>query len=74
MKWLSWMAHQVCLGLLLGPQLALANGLPPPPSESSAVTDATLYLDLLVNQMPRAELVPVQQRAGRLFIASEVLT
>ncbi|WP_449434943.1 fimbria/pilus outer membrane usher protein [Pseudomonas putida] len=39
----------------------------------SAVADATLYLDLLVNQMPKAELVPVQQRAGRLFLSSEVL-
>ena len=38
-----------------------------------AVADATLYLDLLVNQMPRAELVAVQQRAGRLYLDSDVL-
>uniref|UniRef100_UPI0028A5FBD5 fimbria/pilus outer membrane usher protein n=1 Tax=Pseudomonas soli TaxID=1306993 RepID=UPI0028A5FBD5 len=30
-------------------------------------------LDLLVNQVAKAELVPVQQRAGRLYLASEVL-
>lgn len=45
----------------------------PLPTEMSAIADATLYLDLLVNQMPRAELVPVQQRAGQLYLGSEVL-
>jgi len=62
------------LGLALaGSTLVLADDLPPPPTELSAVADATLYLDLTVNQMPKAELVPVQQRAGRLYIDSEVL-
>lgn len=37
------------------------------------MADATLYLDLLVNQVPKAELVPVQQRAGRLYVASDAL-
>ena len=74
-KWLSATTRRWCLGLaLFGPGLVLADDLPPPPTEMSVNADATLYLDLLVNQMPRAELVPVQQRAGRLFIASEVLT
>lgn len=63
-----------CLGLALaGSTLVLADDLPPPPTELSAVADATLYLDLTVNQMPKAELVPVQQRAGRLYIDSDVL-
>ena len=67
-------ACQSWLGLLLlGPLAAMGNELPPPPLGMQAVTDATLYLDLLVNQMPRAELVPVQQRAGRLYIGSEDL-
>lgn len=62
------------LGLALaGSTLVLADDLPPPPTELSAVADATLYLDLTVNQMPKAELVPVQQRAGRLYIGSDVL-
>lgn len=66
--------HRLCLGLaLLGPGLCVADELPPPPSESAAIADATLYLDLLVNQVPKAELVPVQQRAGRLYLASDVL-
>ncbi|WP_414157865.1 fimbria/pilus outer membrane usher protein [Pseudomonas sp. BNK-15] len=63
-----------CLGLaVIGPGLVVADELPPPPTEAAAIADATLYLDLLVNQVPRAELVPVQQRAGGLFLDSQVL-
>ncbi|QXH48905.1 fimbria/pilus outer membrane usher protein [Pseudomonas xanthosomatis] len=58
---------------MLGPGLAVADELPPPPTESAVIADATLYLDLLVNQVGKAELVPVQQRAGRLYLPSEVL-
>ncbi|WP_430309439.1 fimbria/pilus outer membrane usher protein [Pseudomonas sp. PONIH3] len=58
---------------MLGPGLGVADELPPPPSEHAAIADATLYLDLLVNQVAKAELVPVQQRAGRLYLASAVL-
>ena len=66
--------HRWCLGLaLVGSGLVLADDLPPPPTELSAIADATLYLELLVNQMPKAELVPVQQRAGQLYLDSEVL-
>ncbi|MCU7282251.1 fimbrial biogenesis outer membrane usher protein [Pseudomonas peradeniyensis] len=66
--------HRLCLGLaVLGPGLGVADDLPPPPSEQAAIADATLYLDLQVNQVAKAELVPVQQRAGRLYLASEVL-
>lgn len=73
-KWLTATTRRWCLGLAMaGPSLALADDLPPPPTEMSATADATLYLDLLVNQMPRAELVPVQQRAGQLYLDSEVL-
>ncbi|MBH3310976.1 fimbrial biogenesis outer membrane usher protein [Pseudomonas mosselii] len=70
-----WVAtHRLCLGLaVLGPGLGVADELPPPPSEQAAIADATLYLDLQVNQVAKAELVPVQQRAGRLYLASEVL-
>ncbi|WP_248921150.1 fimbria/pilus outer membrane usher protein [Pseudomonas entomophila] len=66
--------HRLWLGLaVLGPSLGVADELPPPPTESAAITDATLYLDLLVNQVGKAELVPVQQRAGRLYLDSAVL-
>ncbi|NIE77295.1 fimbrial biogenesis outer membrane usher protein [Pantoea sp. Tr-811] len=58
---------------MIAPCLAVADDLPPPPTEAAAVADATLYLDLLVNQVPRAELVPVQQRTGRLYLDSDVL-
>ena len=73
-KWLSATTRRWCLGLVMvSPGLALADDLPPPPTEMSAIADATLYLDLVVNQMPRAELVPVQQRAGQLYLGSDVL-
>lgn len=73
-RWLTAATHRWCLGLaLVGSGLVLADDLPPPPTELSAIADATLYLELLVNQMPRAELVPVQQRAGQLYLDSEVL-
>jgi outer membrane usher protein len=58
---------------MVSPGLALADDLPPPPTEMSAIAEATLYLDLVVNQMPRAELVPVQQRAGQLYLDSDIL-
>ncbi|HYQ51714.1 MAG TPA: hypothetical protein VES70_14985, partial [Pseudomonas sp.] len=52
-------AARCWLGLaVLGSGLVLADDLPPPPTEAAAIADATLYLDLLVNQVPRAELVP----------------
>ncbi|MFJ4054288.1 fimbria/pilus outer membrane usher protein [Pseudomonas sp. NPDC089743] len=74
MKWLARATRRWYLGLaLIGPGLAVADELPPPPTEAAAIADATLYLDLLVNQVPRAELVPVQQRAGGLFLDSQVL-
>lgn len=73
-RWLTASTHRWCLGFaLVGPGLVLADDLPPPPTELAAIADATLYLELLVNQMPKAELVPVQQRAGRLYLDSEVL-
>ena len=73
-RWLTGGTHRWCLGLaLVGTGLVLADDLPPPPAELTAIADATLYLELLVNQMPKAELVPVQQRAGRLYLDSQVL-
>lgn len=73
-SWVRAATHRVWLGLaVLGVGLAVADELPPPPAESAAIADAMLYLDLLVNQVGKAELVPVQQRAGRLYLPSEVL-
>lgn len=74
MIWGRAVTHRLWLGLaVLGLGQAVADELPPPPTESAAIADATLYLDLLVNQVGKAELVPVQQRAGRLYLPSEVL-
>ena len=63
-----WLAPVALAWALPGAPLLAADGLPPPPSEAAAEADATLYLDVLVNQVPKAELVPVQQRAGRLYL------
>ena len=46
---------------MVSPALVLADDLPPPPTEMSAIAEATLYLDLVVNQMPRVDLIPVQE-------------
>ncbi|MDR2306304.1 MAG: fimbria/pilus outer membrane usher protein [Paucimonas sp.] len=74
MSWVRVATHRLWLGLaVFGSGLGVADDLPPPPTESAAVADATLYLDLLVNQVGKAELVPVQQRAGRLYLDSDVL-
>lgn len=73
-KWLPATTCRWCLGLaMVSPALVLADDLPPPPTEMSAIAEATLYLDLVVNQMPRVDLIPVQQRAGRLYLDSDVL-
>ncbi|MEE1923975.1 fimbria/pilus outer membrane usher protein [Pseudomonas sp. 148P] len=47
----------------------LAGELPPPPSGQEAVSDAQLYLELVVNQMNSGSVVPVQQRSGHLYVA-----
>lgn len=73
-KWLPATTCRWCLGLaMVSSALVLADDLPPPPTEMSAIAEATLYLDLVVNQMPRGDLIPVQQRAGRLYLDSDVL-
>ncbi|MFK8328822.1 fimbria/pilus outer membrane usher protein [Pseudomonas sp. BJa5] len=48
----------------------LAGQLPPAPTRLEALGDAQLYLELVVNQMSSPEPVPVQQRGGRLFLAT----
>jgi len=45
-----------------------AAELPPPPANIQAVADASLYLELVVNQMNTGRLVHVQQRAGQLYL------
>jgi len=51
----------------------LAGELPPPPSGQEAVSDAQLYLELVVNQMNSGSVVPVQQRSGHLYVAASDL-
>ncbi len=73
MKWLTTAMRYGGLGLCLAAASSWGEGLPPPPGEALLESDALLYLDLSVNQVPRAELVAVQQRAGRLYLDSGVL-
>ncbi|MDU9393989.1 fimbria/pilus outer membrane usher protein [Pseudomonas sp. zfem002] len=51
----------------------LAGELPPPPSGQEAISDAQLYLELVVNQMSSGNVVPVQQRSGHLYVAASDL-
>ncbi len=48
----------------------MAGELPPPPSGLEAVSDAQLYLELVINQMSSGSVVAVQQRSGHLYMAS----
>lgn len=50
-----------------------AGDLPPPPSGMEAVSDAQLFLELVVNQMNTGRVVAVDQRGGRLFLPASVL-
>ncbi|WP_236195896.1 fimbria/pilus outer membrane usher protein [Pseudomonas glycinae] len=50
-----------------------AGELPPPPSGMEAVSDAQLFLELVVNQMNTGRVVAVEQRGGRLFLPASVL-
>lgn len=64
------LALTACALLALGSAPLLAGELPAPPTSLEAVGDAQLSLELVVNQMSSPELVVVQQRAGRLYMAS----
>lgn len=59
-----------CAFSLFGCGALLGGELPPPPPSLEAVGDAQLYLELVVNQMSSPELIAVQQRAGRLYMAT----
>ncbi|HWD32620.1 MAG TPA: fimbrial biogenesis outer membrane usher protein, partial [Pseudomonas sp.] len=50
-----------------------AGELPPPPSGMEAVSDAQLFLELVVNQMNTGRVVAVQQRDGHLFLPASAL-
>ena len=67
----TWLASGLC-GLLLAPE-SQAGDLPPPPTSLEAVTDAQLYLELVVNQLNTGQVVPVQQRAGHFLVPVSVL-
>lgn len=60
--WLAW-----------PPRAALAQpGLPPPPG-AALPSQMTLYLELVVNERPSGQVVPVQLRGGRYFVQASIL-
>ncbi|WP_065261710.1 fimbria/pilus outer membrane usher protein [Pseudomonas bananamidigenes] len=66
-----WLVTGACCLMFIHP--SGAGELPPPPSGMEAVSDAQLFLELVVNQMNTGRVVSVEQRGGRLFLPSSVL-
>ncbi|MCU0121176.1 fimbria/pilus outer membrane usher protein [Pseudomonas sp. B2M1-30] len=66
-----WLMTGACCLVFVDP--AGAGELPPPPSGMEAVSDAQLFLELVVNQMNTGRVVAVEQRGGRLFLPASVL-
>ncbi|QJP96385.1 fimbria/pilus outer membrane usher protein [Pseudomonas fluorescens] len=66
-----WLVTGACCLMFIHP--SGAGDLPPPPSGMEAVSDAQLFLELVVNQMNTGRVVAVDQRGGRLFLPASVL-
>lgn len=60
-------------GMALCVPPAWSGELPPPPSGQEAVSDAELYLELVVNQMSSGNVIVVHQRSGRFYAAASDL-
>ncbi|KQP18422.1 fimbria/pilus outer membrane usher protein [Pseudorhodoferax sp. Leaf267] len=61
--------------LLAPPARTLAQGLPPAPMPGTGATLAgiTLYLELVINQQPTGQVVPVLVRDGHYLVAADTL-
>ncbi|OLF53128.1 fimbria/pilus outer membrane usher protein [Pseudomonas chlororaphis] len=66
-----WMASGLCCWMFASG--SPAGELPPPPSGMEAISDAQLFLELVVNQMNTGRVIAVEQRAGRLFVPAQTL-
>ncbi|MFJ4195853.1 fimbria/pilus outer membrane usher protein [Pseudomonas sp. NPDC089534] len=66
-----WLMTGACCLVFIDP--AGAGELPPPPSGMEAVSDAQLFLDLVVNRMNTGRVVGVEQRGGRLYVPAATL-
>ncbi|QXI04239.1 fimbria/pilus outer membrane usher protein [Pseudomonas tensinigenes] len=67
-----WLITGACCLMFVQP--SGAGDLPPPPSGMEAVSDAQLFLELVLNQMNTGRVVAVQQRDGRLFVPATALS
>ncbi|AJO79526.1 fimbria/pilus outer membrane usher protein [Pseudomonas sp. MRSN 12121] len=67
----GWVVNGLCCWVFASG--SLAGELPPPPSGMDAVSDAQLFLELVVNQMNTGQVIAVEQRAGRLFVPAQAL-
>lgn len=67
----GWAVSGLCCWVFAS--AGLGGELPPPPSSMEAISDAQLFLELVVNQMNTGRVIAVEQRAGRLFVPVQAL-
>jgi outer membrane usher protein len=67
----GWAASGLCCWMFASS--GLGGELPPPPSGMDAISDAQLFLELVVNQMNTGRVIAVEQRSGRLFVPVQAL-
>ena len=68
----AWCSPLLCMGLLMKVDAALgATGPPDTPALSPAAM--TLYLELVINGQASGDVVPVQVREGRFYVAADAL-
>ncbi|MGY4818134.1 fimbria/pilus outer membrane usher protein [Pseudomonas chlororaphis subsp. piscium] len=67
----GWAVSGLCCWVFAS--ASLGGELPPPPSSMEAISDAQLFLELVVNQMNTGRVIAVEQRAGRLFVPVQAL-
>ncbi|WDG77199.1 fimbrial biogenesis outer membrane usher protein [Pseudomonas chlororaphis] len=67
----GWAVSGLCCWVFAS--ASLGGELPPPPSGMDAISDAQLFLELVVNQMNTGRVIAVEQRAGRLFVPAQAL-
>ncbi|MGN7740201.1 fimbria/pilus outer membrane usher protein [Pseudomonas sp. 22526] len=67
----GWVLSGLCCWMFTSS--SLGGELPPPPSGMDAISDAQLFLELVVNQMNTGRVIAVEQRAGRLFVPAQAL-
>lgn len=69
-----WLMSRCCALLLaMAPMMALSQTLPAPPTAGTTNTTQALYLEIVLNQHPTQQVIPVIQQDGSLLIERERL-